>query len=288
MEKRFVATISSILNDIMSKTLQMLDGYQHPIIGLGTYLLKDPDAISTAIKSGYRCLDTACYYHNHREFGLGVKKSGVPRSELFLTSKVDPWTGAVHNARQSILRALNEAQLEYWDLVLIHSPSGGKNTRLNAYEELSSLVDEGKIRSLGVSNYGAGHIEELLASKPKYGPVVNQVEVHTMHSNDKVVRYCQEKGIIVEGYCPLGRKQFFNNRALIEIAKKYNCSVPQLMLSWLIGRGIVPLPKSSDDARQRENLESTNVTLREADMTEINKLDEQMDVDGQYIIQDGV
>lgn len=173
-------------------------------------------------------------------------------------------------------------------LVLVHSPSGGKDTRLNAYKELSSLVDEGKIRSLGVSNYGVGHIEELLASKPKYRPVVNQVEVHTMHSNDKIVNYCQEKGIIVEGYCPLGRKKFFNSKALIEIARKYSCSVPQLMLSWLIGRGIVPLPKSSDDARQRENLESTNVTLREEDMTEINKLDEQMDVDGQYIIQDGV
>lgn len=100
----------------MSKTLKMLDGYQHPVIGLGTYLLRDPDAISTAIKNGYRCLDTACYYHNHREFGLGVKQSGVARSELFLTSKVDPWTGAVHNARQSILRALSEAQLDYWDL----------------------------------------------------------------------------------------------------------------------------------------------------------------------------
>lgn len=100
----------------LSTTIPLIDGTKHPIFGLGTYLLKDSRAISSAIKNGYRCLDTACYYRNHSAFGAGVQDSGVPRSELYLITKVDPWTGAINSARSSILKSLQEANLDYWDL----------------------------------------------------------------------------------------------------------------------------------------------------------------------------
>ncbi|TIA93362.1 hypothetical protein E3P99_00224 [Wallemia hederae] len=268
-----------------SSTIKLSNGVHHPVIGLGTYLNRNAESIATAARLGYRALDTACFYHNHREFGQGVRDSGIPREDLFLISKVDPWTGTVRNARQSVLESLQDAKVGYWDLVLVHSPSGGKSVRLGAYEELSSLVDEGKIKSLGVSNYGVGHLEELLQSQPRYTPVVNQVEVHTMHSNDEVVQWCQKHDIAVQAYCPLARCRTLSDDAIGKIAKKHSATNAQIMLAWLLNKGIIPLPKSSNEARQKENLESLNVQISEEDMSQLNTLDREMDVDGQFMVQ---
>ncbi|TIA93462.1 hypothetical protein E3P81_00939 [Wallemia ichthyophaga] len=268
-----------------SSTIKLNNGAQHPVIGLGTYLLKDSASIAQAINTGYKALDTACFYHNHKEFGKGVRDSGVPRESLYLISKVDPWTGTVRNARQSILQSLQDAQVGYWDLVLVHSPSGGKSVRMGAYQELSTLVEEGKIRSLGVSNYGVKHIEELLNSKPKYTPVVNQVEVHTMHSNSEVVEWCKKQGILVQAYCPLARCRSLKDERIGSVAEKHGATNAQVMLAWLIGRGLVPLPKSGNKERQQDNLQSLKVELSDEDNALLNSLDMEMDVDGQFMIQ---
>lgn len=268
-----------------SSTIKLKDGAHHPVIGLGTYLNKDSTSIAQAIKSGYKALDTACYYHNHREFGKGVRESGNPRENLYLISKVDPWTGTVRNARQSILQSLQDSQVGYWDLVLVHSPSGGKSVRLGAYQELSTLVDEGKIRSLGVSNYGVKHLEELLSTKPKHTPVVNQVEVHTMHSNSEVVEWCKKEGILVQAYCPLARCRVLSDERITKVAEKYDATNAQIMLAWLLCMGVVPLPKSSNKQRQEENLLSLEVQLKEEDTDTLNALDREMDVDGQFMVQ---
>ncbi|TIA93392.1 hypothetical protein E3P99_00163 [Wallemia hederae] len=271
----------------LSSTVPLIDGTKHPILGLGTYLLKDAKAISSAIKNGYRCLDTACYYRNHSAFGAGVHDAGVDRSELYLITKVDPWTGAINHARSSILDSLKEAKLDYWDLVLIHSPESGSKIRMKAYEELSTLVDEGKIRSLGVSNYGKHHIDELLASNPRHKPVVNQIEIHPFHAQSELADYCKSKGILVQGYCPLARKNHLNDKTLNAVAGKYNTTPANVMLSWAIAKGYVPLPKSGNVERQNENAKSINVSLSNEDVKTLDGLDSQSSADSQWMVQNG-
>ncbi|TIA75355.1 hypothetical protein E3P89_00337 [Wallemia ichthyophaga] len=269
----------------LSTPISLADGAKHPILGLGTYLLKDSSAISSAIKNGYRCLDTACYYRNHSAFGAGVHDSGVPRSELFLITKVDPWTGAINNARTSILKSLTEAKLDYWDLVLIHSPESGSKIRMKAYEELSTLVDEGKIRSLGVSNYGKHHINELLASNPRHKPVVNQIEIHPFHAQQELADYCKSKGILVQGYCPLARKYHLKDATLNSVAEKYHTTAANVMLGWSIAKGYVPLPKSGNVDRQNENAKSININISSEDVNTLDGLDAQSSADSQWTIR---
>ncbi|TIB27126.1 hypothetical protein E3P88_00365 [Wallemia ichthyophaga] len=229
----------------LSTPISLADGAKHPILGLGTYLLKDSSAISSAIKNGYRCLDTACYYRNHSAFGAGVHDSGVPRSELFLITKVDPWTGAINNARTSILKSLTEAKLDYWDLVLIHSPESGSKIRMKAYEELSTLVDE----------------EQELAD------------------------YCKSKGILVQGYCPLARKYHLKDATLNSVAEKYHTTAANVMLGWSIAKGYVPLPKSGNVDRQNENAKSININISSEDVNTLDGLDAQSSADSQWTIR---
>lgn len=198
---------------------------------------------------------------------------------------MDPWTGSINSTYKSVLNSLNEAQLDYWDLVLIHTPESGRSSRLKAYEDLSKLVDQGKVKAIGLSNYGKHHIEELLSTNPRYNPVVNQIELHPFFFND-VATYCQSKNIIVQTYCPLARRYHLKDQNLVKIANEVNATPAQVMLKWAVNKGFVPLPKSGNPNRQQENADSLKIELNDQVMKQIDNLNRNDPVEFQCSVQD--
>lgn len=209
------------------------------------------------------------------QVGKFVTSSSIPREKLFVTTKTFS-KGA--SAKNTIESSLKKSGLEYWDLVLIHAPDGGKEARLSAWKALSELVKEGKVKSLGVSNYGEHHIKELLDSQPDVVPVTNQVsrageyepttftdcfnstrlqiECHPFFPQVSLRRYCESHNIPVQSYCPLARQEHFSNSTLQGIASELSKTPAQVMLRWAVQSGLVPLPKSSNEQRQRENADA--------------------------------
>lgn len=250
----------------------LLSGYDLPILGLGVYQNWDcyPSCIA-AIEAGYRHIDSARYYENEEQVGRAVRECGVPREELFVTSKIyHPDFGY-----ESTLRCFEESHqkfgLEYIDLYLIHSPLSGKERRLDTWRALIKKRDEGKVRSIGVSNYNVRHIEEILEAGLGL-PVVNQIELHPYCQQRPIVEYCRKKGIIVQAYCPLIRGAF-NDPVFEAVAAKYNKTIPQVLIRWSLQHGFSPLPKSSNPDRIRENAAVYDFEISAEDMAQIDALD---------------
>lgn len=259
--------------------VQLRSGAAMPRLGLGlwaTHGQECVEAVKHAFTLGYRHVDTAKYYGNERELGQAVRDSTVPRADLFLTTKLFLPGDGGSSTRQSVLESLEKAGLEYWDLVLIHNPDGGRRVRELTWHELERLVDEGRIRSLGVSNYGPQHIVECL-EYCRIPPSVNQIELHPFFIAHDVIRMCKEHGIVVQAYCPLVRGQYHDNQVLQRVASAHKCSVPQVLLAWSLGNGFVPLPKSVHVKRQQENFEALGLRLSEAELADISGLDRGLD-----------
>lgn len=260
--------------NLQTKTVRLNGGYDMPIVGIGTYSLTGAtcvNSIVTAIQNGYRLIDTAYMYHNEREVGEGIKKSGIPREEIFVITKLYP--SQFNDAEKSINEALEKLDIDYIDLMLLHHP--GVND-VKAYKEMEKAVREGKIRSIGLSNW---YIKELESFLPqiKIMPALVQNEIHPYYQDNEIIQYIQSRGIVVQAWYPLGgrghQKELLNDKVLKEIAQNHNKSVAQIILKWDIQKGVVVIPGSSNPAHIKENIDIFDFELTAEEMQKIASLE---------------
>lgn len=247
-----------------------------PAIGFGTWSLygsEAVDAIKSAIQSGYRLIDTAKVYGNEKEVGQAIASSLEPRSEVFVTTKL--WTG--NQGYDSALKALDESlgrlALEYVDLYLIHSPKPSASLRSDSWRAFQELRAAGKAKAIGVSNYTAGHLRELLGQSPEV-PAVNQILFNPFVYKEQkpIIDFCKQHNILVEAYSPLARGDDLNSEVISAIAKKLAKTNAQVLLRWAIQHGTVPIPKSGNPNRIRENISVFDFELLAEDMRSLDSL----------------
>ena len=257
------------------------NGVAIPKIGLGTWHNTDEDTVEdtilNALKIGYTHIDTAAVYGNEKYIGDAIIKSGVPRENLFITSKVWKTEYGYQNTLRAFEKTISDLQVDYLDLYLIHwpcSPSKREDwAEINAetWHAIEDLYKAQKIKSIGVSNFWNHHLDALLniANIP---PMVNQIEHHPGYRQQEVVEYCRQNNILVEAWSPLGRGMVLHDPTLTKIAEKYNATVAQVCVAWCIQDGILPLPKSTQADRLKSNIEGVNLTLSQEDIDIINDM----------------
>ncbi|EAG1723499.1 aldo/keto reductase [Listeria monocytogenes] len=257
------------------------NGYKIPTIGFGTWQTPDgevaKEAVFQAIQAGYRHIDTASAYKNEKSVGDGIKASGVSREELFITTKLGSKGHSYQAAKNAIDASLQQLQLDYVDLYLIHWPNPlairdcWQEGNALAWRAMEEAVAEGKIRSLGVSNFLSHHLDALFESA-NIKPVINQLFLNPSDQQEQIVDYNKSHDILSEGYSPLGTGKIFDVKELQKIAKKYNKTVAQLAIRWSLQQGFIPLPKSIHEDRIRENLAVFDFVISEEDLVRINQL----------------
>ncbi|KAI0666602.1 Aldo/keto reductase [Trametes maxima] len=259
----------------LTSTVKLSSGYELPLVGLGVYRNDDcVPACLAALKHGYRHIDSARMYKNEEQVGNAVKESGVPREQVFVTSKVNNPEHGYEPALAAIDDSLKKFGFDYIDLILIHSPLSDKERRLQTWRALIEAKKQGKVRTIGVSNYGPRHLEEIREAGLET-PSVNQVELHPLCQQKEIVEYCGKHGIVVEAYSPLIRGQWTDK--IVEIANKYNKDPAQFLVRWSLQRGFVTLPKSSQPARVVSNVDVYDFEISEEDVAAINALDKGKD-----------
>lgn len=251
------------------------NGIKMPILGYGVYQVTNEECekcVLDAISVGYRSIDTAQAYGNEEAVGNAVKKCGVPRDQLFLTTKVWITNGGYEKAKESLKESLKKLQSDYIDLVLIHQPF---NDYYGTYRAMEEAYKEGWIRAIGVSNFYPDRLVDL-CSFVEVKPAINQVETHVFQQQKKAHDYMEKYGVQHQSWGPFaeGRKDFFTNPVLVEIGQKYGKSSAQIALRFLIQSGVVVIPKSVHKDRMEQNLDVFDFTLDNADMEAIRKLDE--------------
>ncbi|KAI0084598.1 Aldo/keto reductase [Irpex rosettiformis] len=267
------------------------NGIKVPSVGMGCWMGADggldkiEDMCKNAIKNGYRHLDTACGYNNEQLVGKAIRESGVPRSEIFLTTKLgNSDHGRVREAFEDSLAKLG---VEYIDLYLMHWPqaiisaSGGfagqalqpdeSPTLVETWKEMEKLLDTGKVKSIGVSNFSIKTLETLLAHA-KVVPVTNQIELHPLYPQFELQKYCQDKGILLTAYSPLGqgRPEFFQDSDYAKIVEAHKVNPAQIAISWLVQRGIIAIPKSANVERMKTNI--TLISLSPEELTTVSSI----------------
>lgn len=246
-----------------------------PILGFGVYQIPDAEECETAVyealTAGYRLIDTAAGYLNEEAVGRAIKRSGVPREELFITTKLWIQDAGYDSAKLAFAKSLKKLGLDYLDLYLIHQPFGDYYGAWRAMEE---LYHEGKIRAIGVSNFLPDRLMDLIVHN-KIVPAVNQVETHPFLQQTDNAAFMKEQGVQIQSWGPFaeGRNNLFSNGVLSEIAGKYNKSVAQVVLRWLVQRDIVVIPKSVCRERIVENFDIFDFELSPADLDQIAVLD---------------
>ncbi|KAJ9645195.1 hypothetical protein H2199_003200 [Coniosporium tulheliwenetii] len=254
--------------------------HQIPRLGFGVYQSHGPTCVKsclTALKVGYRHIDTAQYYANESLVGDAVRQSGIPRSEIFITTKILSPGSDADSTYQSVVDSvakIDGGKHGYVDLFLIHSPNGGKEARKLMWQALERAQKEGKVRDIGVSNFGRGHIEELKQWAEVWPPAVNQIELHPWCQQRTAVSYCEEKGIVVEAYCPLVRNQKADDKTLNALAEKYQKSTGQILIRYCLQKGWVPLPKSDTPSRIEANADVYGFDISKEDMETLDGLDQ--------------
>lgn len=252
------------------------NGVEMPILGFGVYQVPDPTecerSVLTALEAGYRSLDTAAVYQNEEAVGKAIKKSGIDRRELFITTKLWVSHTGYEKTKQGFEQSLNKLGLDYLDLYLIHQPFGDVHGSWRAMEE---LYDSGKIRAIGISNFQPDRVMDMIAFN-KVGPAVNQIETHPFHQQIETQQFLKENNIQQESWGPFaeGKNGLFANELLAGIGKKYDKSIAQVVLRWMIQRGIVAIPKSVTKERIVQNFDVFDFELAEDDMAQIKTLDQ--------------
>ncbi|MFQ6791346.1 MAG: aldo/keto reductase [Thomasclavelia sp.] len=247
------------------------NGIKMPKAGFGVFQIKDQNeceqVVLDAIEAGYRLIDTAQSYGNEEAVGKAIKKAPVDRSELFITTKVWITNYGYDKAKASVEESLKKMQLDYLDLVLLHQPFKDYH---GAYRALIDLYHEGKIRAIGVSNFYPDRLVDLCLDTDVI-PAANQVEVNPFHQQDQALTYNQKYGVQMQAWAPFaeGKNGIFTNETLMEIGKKYHKSVGQVILRWLVQRGIVPLAKTVRKERMQENIDIFDFELSQEDMETI-------------------
>ncbi|HLS93985.1 diketogulonate reductase-like aldo/keto reductase [Sphingobacterium allocomposti] len=256
------------------------DGNKIPLLGLGTYKATEEigvESVQAALASGYRLIDTAAKYQNEEQVGRAIRQSGVPREEIVVTTKLWRENLGYEEAKEAFAESLRKLDLRYIDLYLIHWPANAKNyadwerANADAWLAMEELQAEGKVRSIGVSNFWPEHLEAL-SRTARVMPAVNQIEFHPGYWQPEVVEFCRQRGITVQAWSPLARGKVFGNEVLEDIANKHRKTVSQVCLRWVIQHGVVVIPKSASLSRIRENLDIFDFELTDAEMEQINTL----------------
>ena len=255
--------------------IALRNGVRMPILGYGVYQIPQDiceRCVLDALQVGYRSLDTAQSYFNEEQVGSAIEKSGIPRKEIFLTTKVWIEHYGYEQAKGSVLESMRKLRTDYLDLVLLHQPFGDY---YGAYRALEDLYEAGKLRAIGISNFYPDRMVDI-ASFARIRPMVNQVEVHPLHQQDEAKQWLDKYGIQMEAWAPFGegRGGLFTNPVLTQIGAKYGKTAAQVILRWHIQRGIAVIPKSTHVERMRENLDVFDFTLTPEDMAAVAALDE--------------
>lgn len=251
------------------------NGVEMPILGFGVFQIQDENeceqSVYDAIMAGYRLIDTAASYLNEEAVGRAIQRSGVPREELFITTKLWVQDAGYESTKNAFANSLKRLQLEYLDLYLIHQPYGDVYGSWRAMEE---LYRDGKIRAIGVSNFQMDRLVDLIIHNEVI-PAVNQVETHVFNQQIESAKLMQENNVQIESWGPFaeGKNDMFQNEILVSIAEKYNKSVAQVILRWLTQRGVVAIPKSVRKERIIENFKIFDFELEQEDMEKIAALD---------------
>lgn len=256
------------------ETVKLSNGVEMPIVGYGVYQVDPAECercVSDALKVGYRMIDTAQAYYNEEGVGAAIAKSGIPRKDIFLVSKVWISNYGYEKAKASIDESLRKLGTDYIDLMLLHQPFCD---RYGAYRALEEAYKEEKLHAIGVSNFYPDHFIDF-ANNVEIKPMVNQVETHVFNQQVQAQKYMEEFGTQIMSWGPLaeGRNNFFTNPVLEEIGNKYGKSVAQVALRWLTQRGVIIIPKSVHVERMEQNLNILDFTLSDEDMAAIAKLD---------------
>ncbi|MBD8349531.1 aldo/keto reductase [Dysgonomonas sp. HGC4] len=267
-----ISIYSQIGQSVPKQTLN--NGVSMPILGFGTLYLTDSigeRCVAEAISVGYRLLDTGKIYGNEEAVGKGIKKSGIKREELFVTTKVWVSDMGYESTKKAFEESLNKLGLDYIDLYLIHRPRGDVKGTWKAMEE---LYEAGKIKAIGVSNFEPDQLADLLMYA-KIKPAVNQIETNVFFQQHEAQAAMEKLGIQMEAWSPFaqGRNDLFSNQTLAAIGKKHNKSIAQVTLRWLIQRGIVAIPRTSSKEHMMENINIFDFELDASDMQQISKLD---------------
>jgi 2,5-diketo-D-gluconate reductase A len=257
------------------QTVKLNNGVEIPILGFGVFQITDPDecerSVVDAIQTGYSHIDTAASYQNEEAVGRGIKQSGVAREKLFITTKLWIQTNGNEGTLKAFENSLKRLQLDYIDLYLIHQPFGDVYGEWRAMEE---LYQQGKVRAIGVSNFHPDRIMDLMIHN-KITPAVNQIEVNPFQQQIDTQKFSQDNSVQVEAWAPFaeGRNNIFKNELLLSIAAKHNKSVAQVILRWLVQRGIIALSKSTRKERMIENISVFDFELSAEDLAAITTLD---------------
>ncbi|KDN55694.1 aldo/keto reductase [Flavobacterium seoulense] len=255
--------------------IKLNNGIEMPILGFGVFQMQDmaecEQAVIDAINTGYRLIDTAASYMNEQAVGNAIKKSGIAREDLFITTKLWVSDAGYENTKKAFQKSLELLQLDYLDLYLIHQPYGDIYGSWRAMQE---LYHEGKVKAIGVSNFHPDRVMDLIANTG-FTPAVNQIETHPFHQQTDSQKFLQDNNIQIESWGPFaeGKNDIFKNELLTKIASKYNKSTAQVILRWLTQRGVVAIPKSVRKERMAENFNIFDFELTQVDMDSIQTLD---------------
>lgn len=263
----------------LETTIPVSRGVEMPVLGLGTAGATGRAciaAVSEALRIGYRLVDTASMYGNEREVGIGLRKSGVPREDVFVTTKVATREQGLVSTSRACERSLHRLGLDYVDLYLIHWPSRRK--RLETWRAMEKLLESEKTRAIGVSNFMAHHLQEIRQASALV-PAVNQIEVSPFLQQRDVVAYCQGWGVQIEAYSPLTRGRRLSDPTLLRIGTVNGKTSAQVLLRWSLQHGFVAIPKSVRPRRIRENAELFDFTLGRRDMEALDALDQGLHFD---------
>lgn len=252
----------------LASRVLLRDGNKIPMMALGVYLAKangeTEQACRWALAHGYRHIDTAEIYRNEAEVGSAVRKCGIPREEIFVTTKVWNKSHGKENTVKSLKESLRLMELDYVDLHLMHSPLGGKV--VETWQTMVELQQQGLVKSIGVSNFNVHHLEGLKKACPDHIPTVNQIELHPFLDREKVVSYCEQEGIVVEAYSPITQGKKLGDPTIMAIAKKHNKTSAQVLIRWCLDRNFVVLPKSVKEQRIIENADVYDFQLSPEDL----------------------
>ena len=263
---------------MVEKFMLLSNGVKIPSIGFGTYKSGDDEETAKIIKNalnlGYKMIDTASFYNNEVGIGNGIKESGIDRKDIFIVTKLWNDDHGYDNTIEAFNKSLNNLQVDYIDLYLIHWPNKLNSETWKAFEHLYKTV---KVKSIGVCNFKIGHLEELKKTA-KIMPMVNQVEIHPFSTKNNIINYCKDNNIIVVAWSPISRGRVLSNELMIDLSQKYKKSIVQIVLRWHMQKGVIPIPKSSNENRIKENMDIFDFEISSEDMKAIDSLDEGYDM----------
>lgn len=261
------------MSKVVKETIQLANGIAMPQFGLGVYKMTEPEqtieAITYAIETGYRAIDTAAIYENEKETGEAIRHSGVPREELFVTSKVWNTDQGYDETLRAFEASLEKLGFDYLDLYLTHWPVTGKY--VDTYRAIERLYDEKLIRATGVSNHHAHHLEKVF-TKANIAPMVNQIEVHPRLTQEPLRAFCREHGIAVTSWSPLARGRLLDEPTLLQIGERFGKTPAQVIIRWHLQNDLIVIPKSVTAERIKTNSEVADFELTLEDMQAIDAL----------------